>query len=53
VNKEGEFGCSFGKKLLENYSLEKELCFLKCEKGSRGFRCQEIEFLSNNEEITN
>jgi ATP-dependent DNA helicase PIF1 len=52
-NKEGEFECSFGKKLLENYSAEKKICFLRCREGSRGrFRCQEIRFLNDNEEIT-
>ena len=52
VNKEGEFNCSFGKKMLENYSGESKVCLLKCEKGSRGFNCREIEFLNDNEEIT-
>jgi len=51
-NKNGIFTCSFGKKYLENYSLEKKFCFLKCEKGSRSFNCREIEFLNDNEEIT-
>ena len=51
-NEEGEFGCSFGKKLLENYSAEKKVCFLKCQKSFRGFRCQEIEFLDEEEKIT-
>jgi hypothetical protein len=51
-NKEGKFGCSFGKKMLEDYVAEGKVCILKCEKTSRGFRCQEIEFLNGNEEIT-
>ncbi|CAG8499630.1 5978_t:CDS:1 [Ambispora gerdemannii] len=52
-NKEGKFECSFGKKLLENYSGEKKICFLTCREGSFGrFRCQKIEFLNNDEEIT-
>ncbi|CAJ0866127.1 13970_t:CDS:2 [Entrophospora sp. SA101] len=50
-NKEGEFECSFGKNLLENYSEAKKVCFLKCLAGAQGrFRCQQIEFLNNNEE---
>ena len=52
-NKEGSFECSFGKNLLENYSEAKKVCFLKCLAGAQGrFRCQQIEFLNNNEEVT-
>ncbi|CAJ0746969.1 21002_t:CDS:2 [Entrophospora sp. SA101] len=34
-NKEGEFECSFGKNLLENYSEAKKVCFLKCLAGAQ------------------
>ena len=51
-NKEGIFDCSFGKKLFQDYSQEKEVCFLKCRKNQWGFSCKKIEFLDNNEELT-
>jgi len=50
-NKDGVFECSFGKKIFQDYSLEKKICLLKCKKGHWGFVCKELEFLENNEEL--
>ncbi|CAI2165531.1 2670_t:CDS:10 [Funneliformis geosporum] len=36
----------------KEYSEERKICLLRCEKSARSFMCRGIEFLDNNEEIS-